>query len=392
MKRSRLLRKLDQEIAAAKTKVEADRLRGRQAVQFARLGQKDALTALLADLHRTYDKRPDATISIWLHLAEGLAIYFEEMGDAALGKVRRAHALSVAAGIEPLQALTAAWLAHLHFVRHELDQVATHLRRAFALAEEDDHATRARASLVADLALHEAGCPDLAAGWRRKARAHALAEGDDATIGALMHNVAWINMTNWRRASLVGATHAEGRHALVSTDSTGNFSALTGATSLMELQPLLRAQVLSLEGDVAGALALYEAHRATALPTGATRLQPNILADQAWCYAALDRIEEARAAAAIAEASFAEPTHVDDRAAAHSRLAQAYARLGDDDASRRHADLASAAWKATAEFHARIVALLGDLSDRRPAPAVTPPSAPAHPSHSAAPHPPATAP
>ncbi|MBS0448261.1 MAG: hypothetical protein JSR59_20230 [Proteobacteria bacterium] len=391
MKRSRLLVQLDRDIAAARTPLEADCLRARQAVHFARLGQWKHMRPIVADLHRTYDARPNLTISIWLHLIEGLGIYYEDIGGMAIDKVRRAHALSVAAGIKPLHALTAAWLAQLLFIRNEVDQAATHLRDALRLAEPDDHATRSRAALVGAQAMRQAGSPGLDARWHRVAREHAVREGDDATTGALMHNAAWGVMDCWRQAVLTGRGNMEVPSLLMSVDSAGNFNALTGSSSLSALQPLMRAQILSLMGEAGAALALYEAHLSAGELIAAGSLQAYLYADQAWCCVRLDRPGAARAAAERAGAGLV-AARIDDRASAHSRLAQVYARLGADELARDHAARAAEAWQAYAEFEARVAALFVPLLELSEAGLLTPPSAPAPRAHSAAPHRPATAP
>jgi hypothetical protein len=364
MKCSRLLLRLDQEIAAAKTRLEADCLRGQEAVYFARLGHKKRLAEVLSALHQRYDMKPVVAVSVWVNLAEGLAIYYEDMGSGSYDRIRRAHALSVAAGIKPLHALTAAWMAQMHYMRHEIEKVAAHLHEVFRISAPDHHAARSRAAIVAAQALHHAGRLDLAAKWHRIAKDHATEEGDDATIGALMHNMAWLGMLAWRNAVLTGHGSAvDGKQAMLGAESTGNFDRLVGAASWRALEPVLRAQLLSLKGDVSGALALYERHLPAAQQIAATRLQANLYADKAWCHAQAGNADAARVSAATAEGGIAGPIHVDDRAAAHSRLAQVYERLGDEAGGRRHAELAVAAWRENEVFQAHTAGLLAHLSE-----------------------------
>lgn len=376
MKCSRLLLRLDQQIAAAKTKLEADILRGHQAVYFARLGHKKKQADILHSLHQRYGTRPAIEVSILVNLAEGLAIYYDDMGSGAFDRVRRAYALSVAADIRPMHALTAAWLAQMHYARHEIDEAAARLRDAFGLAEANHHAARARAAIVAAQALHQAGRQDLAAKWSRIAKDHATQEGDDASIGALMHNMAWLGMIAWRQAVLLGkAGPNDGRQVLLGAESTSSFDRMLGIVSWRPLEPILRAQLLSLKGDHAGALALYERHLPAAQGIAAPRLEANLLADKAGCLAHAGQFDAARVCAASAETALAAAGHVDDRAAAHSRLQQVYELLGDSDAARHHGALAAVAWQENAKFHAHTVSLLEHLSDQpyeQEAPALEP--------------------
>ena len=118
------------------------------------------------------------------------------------------------------------------------------------------------------------------------ARDHATAEGDDVTISALMHNMAWLRMMTLRQAVLTGkGTPTGGEHALMGAESTGHFDKMMGDFSWDALKPILRAQILSLQGQFTEALELYDQHLTAAESEGTTRLQANLLADKAWCLA-----------------------------------------------------------------------------------------------------------
>jgi hypothetical protein len=353
---SRLLMRLGAEIAAARDPLQADLLRAERASHLARLGHEDEALADIAALHARHDARPHAEMSAWLAVAEGLASHFKDMGAQASDKLKRAHALSAATGIKRLQALSAAWLAHLHYLQLDVPALARHVHEALALAEPDHHAAQSRASLVVAQGLHFAGRIDLALPWYHRAREHANAEGDEATLSALMHNMAWLRAANIRKSSLTGENkHDEGEHALLAADSTWNFDLLVGATSLNSLVPLLRAQILTVEGDYATALELFEGNIDRGVEQGMRRLLGSLMADQAWCRARLGQLDAAGVDAIKADAATDSTHHIDDRASSHSRLCQVHRLLGNVEAAERFENLARREWAEHDLLQSRLV-------------------------------------
>ena len=361
--KSRLLLRLEAEIKACKDPFEVDCLRAERACYLARIGEVDEATAVVADLHRKYGHR-QAAIAVWSSLVEAMVSHFSDMGPLAHDRIRRAHALSTATGLTRLQALSAAWLAHMCYLRTDMAAMKAHLVQALALARPDDHTTLARANLVVAQALHAAARLDLALPWYSRARVHASKEGDDASISALMHNMAWLRATNMRQAVFCRATEVnEEVHALTSAESTLHFDLLVGSTSLGSLVPLLRAQILSLESKPSEALEIYEQYLVAAIRQGMGRLESSLLADQAWCRVQLGQNDDALSDARAAEARLDPVSHADDRAPAHSRLSQVFEMLGLSVDAKKHADQAGAAWLDHTQLQAEIIKLVGPLRE-----------------------------
>jgi tetratricopeptide (TPR) repeat protein len=362
LKRSRMLLRLEAEISGARTPVEADCKRAERAAYLSRLGRFDEARAELAALRQKYDLAPNINASAWSNLAEGLLAYFSNAGVSRSDRVQRAHALSSAAGNRRLQAICAAWLAQWDYAKLDMDSLALHAAEALRLAGPQHHAARARACLVVAQALHLGARPELAQIWYGRSKDHATADGDDVTISALMHNMAWLRMLAMRQAVLTGKGDlSAGRHALMGAESVSNFDALVGDTSWQELKPILRAQIVSIQGDAAQALTLYEEHL-----TGARapmRLQANLLADKAWCHCQLGQWEAARTCAKDAVESMTDETQIDDQAATHSRLGQVFAKLDDVTQRQKHELSAAAAWAAHENLQAKAVLLLRGMNE-----------------------------
>ncbi len=366
MKPSRMELRLNAQIGAAKSTIEADCKRAELAAYLARLGRFGEARAALDSLREHARRQPRVELSAWIHLAEGLFSYFSNVGASKADGVQRAYALCLAAGLDELRATCAAWLAQWDYVRVDMLNLARHVREALQLASESNHSALSRASLVAAQALHVSARPDLALVWYRRARDHAIADHDDVTVSALMHNMAWIRMLLMRQAILSGQGDASaGRHALMNAESTAHFDQLLGDSSWQELKPILRAQILSLQGDASQALVLYEAHLDGLEST--SRLQANLLADKAWCQTESGQIQAARDCAARAILSLEYTTDADDRAAAHGRLAQVFSRLGEVDRANDHRNIANEDWATHEAAQASALRLLSSLdAESRP--------------------------
>lgn len=359
----RALQRLDAAIAAAHGPGEAGCLRAERAGLLARMGQFDQAEAVLHELRAQHERAPHASLAAWLCLLQGLIEHYRELATSARDRIRRAHTLSGAARDRPLLALSAAWLACMDYIFGDLPAVARHAAESLQEAAPDHHAARARACIVVAQAYHWGERLDLAQPWYQRAREHATAEGDEATLSALMINRAWVSGEQVRRASIFGhgsaATDAAAvRQALIGAESTGNYDQHVGKASLRWWSPMLRAQLLLTQGRHAEALALFETHMPAALESGWAYLSPVLYADLAWCKLQLGHREPALVDARVADASFTSDCEAQDCAGAHGRLAQVFEALGLAEEARSHAARATEHLNALHEQQGQLVALL----------------------------------
>lgn len=366
--KSRLLNRLDADIKAASTAFKADCLRCERVAYLARHGDADEATRELDALRKSYSTRPSPEISAWLHLADGLRCHYRDLSPNAHDKLSRAHALSAGAGLKPLQALSAAWLAHFEYLRADPAPMVRRVAEALLLAPADHHAALARAKLVVAQAYHEGGRFDLARPWYERARYHATAEGDDSTLSAMMWNMASLRVAAWRQieACEPGAVGIDAQ-ALLSAESTAHFDDMLGVKSLRALQPILRAQVCTLLGRTDEALTLYVKHLHDALDQGMRPVAGVLLADRAWCHFHGGGFGAARDDAVAAVAALALPGSCCDHAPGHSRLAQVFEAIGDTGAARAQRELAMAAWAGYRLYQAKLVDALQSTLSALPA-------------------------
>lgn len=356
--RSRLLARLDAAIAATRHPIPAACLRAERACFLARQGHIAQARQVIDQLRAQFASHPHASVSAWLHLADGLHDHFSSLRPSARDKVQRAHGLSAAAGLRPLQALCAAWLAQMEFGRGNDEAIARGVGEALKLAAPDNHSVHSRIGLVLAHCYHGAGRAERAQPWYARARAHAVADGDEAALSALMHNQGWMRCADARVAELFGAGGRDAaRQALIGAESTAHFDAGIGTASLASLVPMLRAQLLVLDGRCADALAGFDDQFDAAMRDGLDRLRASFLADMAWCCCTLGQPERARRLADDA-LLYVDAQENDDRALTLAQLARVQRSFGDAalaEELRERADRARAAHHADSE---RLVALL----------------------------------
>jgi hypothetical protein len=346
VRRSKLLIRLDAEIAQLRPGLQADCKRAERAAYHARLGQLAGARAEIVALRHIYDSQPNVAISAWLNLVGGLVSHFSEINSGARQLMLRAHALSAASNERHLQALSAAWLSHLDYLQPNVLSMANYAKEALLISTPLDHSIRSRVSLVIAQAYHLAARLDLAMPWYLVAHDHAIAEGDDTTVSAIMHNMAWLRAQRLRASEcgLAPPLSPVEEHALSGTDSTASFDLLIGSTSWPAGLNILRAQILTVRGEYALALQLFETELEKVLVGGLARLQADFLADRAWCKVQLQRREAALADAEKAEGNINAMGSFDDIALTSMRLAQVFDNLGLHERAGHRRSLATTAW------------------------------------------------
>jgi tetratricopeptide (TPR) repeat protein len=358
--RSKLLQRLDADIARSVRAVDQGCLRAERAGYFARQGYFEEARGEIRDLQALFYAQPHPAVSGSLAMAEGLLAFHEGVDAGARDKFKRAQALSALARLPQAEALAWAWQAQIDYVALDFAAMTCHARKALELTTPDDHAARARVCLVVANALHFAARLDLAQPWYLRVREHANAQGDEATLSALNTDMASQLCDHALRASLFGGTVDEAaRHAMASANSAESFEQWVGTASLTAWVPLLRAMALSVAGEPEAALALYEAHLPMAEQQGLARLVSTYLADMAWCEWRVGRGTAALDHAQAAVASLGLTTHVDDLAVAHARLGQVFRALGDDAVALKHETQAGVCWAAHQAAQQEVLALWG---------------------------------
>ncbi len=357
---SPMMVRLDAALAACRHPVDAACVRAERAGLLARQGNLDDANAELQILRRDFTDRPTAVVTVWICIVEAWIEQHSGRPSAGGDKMRRAQALSAAARLKPLQALSAAWLAHLGYMQDDFDDMAKYLALALQLAAPDHHAARARAALVAASGYHRANRLDLARPWYIRAREHAVADTDESLLGNVTFMMACHRSNHASRASIFGSVDtAEARRAQAWLDASFNFDQWIGSAPQDSFLCTLRAQLYCAQGQYPQALALYEIHLADTERQGLAHMRAAHLADQAWCRFHVGDASGARSDAQAAAALVNPGMFMEDRAIACGRLDQVFEALDDIDAALTQRQLAREHWATYQTMMQSMIDLLG---------------------------------
>ncbi len=341
---SRLIERLDAQIAQAEQVFERECLKSRRASVLARHGQFAEARFALAGLRSQSQRLRNPVLTTWVAFVEGLIEHCESLAPSARAKFQRAHELASTAGDADLHALCAAWLAMADLNASDIAATVAHAKEAMRVAPADSHAARARAAMVVASAWRVAGDDDHAIPWYKVARQHAATEGDVSLVSVLLHNMAAFQAD---RISLDGAFDcadlAKAQRVLLEAESTGNYDASVGNGQLMAEVPLLRAQLMTVLGQYDAAIALIDAQLPRARSEGQVHREARFLADAVFGEVKLGRLDEAVKRLRAINAVLPLMTEHDDIAAAHARLAVATRALGRAEQADAHAAQAEAA-------------------------------------------------
>ncbi|MGL6110914.1 MAG: hypothetical protein ACRC2B_12550 [Rubrivivax sp.] len=332
-----MLTQLAARIAATRNPVEAACLRAQRGIYLARQGNYGEAQGIVDALRAEFGARPNAEVMAWISLVEAVSHFYSQPGPKALDRLRRAHALSRAIHHPLLVPLCAAWLAHVEFNANRMEPMLQYAAEALRLAQPDHHAALARVSLVIADAFHFAGRFDLAKPWYAAVREHALADGDDAMISAMLHNVAAFRANEVRIADAFGAPiPIEARRASMETESTKNYDVGIGTMSMALLIPLMKAQLLTTDGRFSEALEIFNDVLERDSPENLERRKACFFADRAWCHLQLNHAELALADVENACGHGESPADPDDAASMHARVSEILFRLGQHQRSVAH--------------------------------------------------------
>jgi tetratricopeptide (TPR) repeat protein len=357
--KSRLMISLDLEAQSSQDPIAWARAVCRSAAQFARQGKSDDALKSIAGVRKAFGKQLVPEVASWLMLAEGILNFFLMRWPEAYDRVRRAYAIAVAMPASASRASCAAWMAHIEFNEGRYEEMVKHVGEAFARVSADDHHARARASLVLADAFHFAGRPDMARRWYEQTRISATTEGDEATLSALLHNVAAFRASEVRlQDAFENTVSAESHRAQLEASSALNYDLAVGTESFNLLIPTMQGQLLMIEKKYAEALRLLQSINETGLPS---RLVPILYADIAWSLLQLGELDEAWIIAKRALELRESVSDPDDMAYLLSRCADIAHAAGQSDESARQKQTALAALGRHREIQTELLASLTAL-------------------------------
>ena len=317
---SRLLATLNEQAEKTTDPIVWARTVCRASAHYARHGMSSQALKAIGVVRDHYGINLDPEVASWLMLAEGVLHYFEANTKDAYDRIRRAYGLAIALQTESAIPVCAAWMALVEFHDGEYTKMSSHIEEALTTAKADDHPAHARAALVLADAYHLAGSYSLARPWYERARLRSADDGDNATLSAMLYNVAAIRAANVRLDDTFGIeSPTETHRAGMEIASSRHYDHAIDSHGLGFLSLLLRGLIKTLNKDFDDALKLFgEVEK--------SKLQPQMIspmyADMAWCLANTGEMQNCTQYMQHAIENIDYIYESDDRAYVNSRISQ----------------------------------------------------------------------
>lgn len=230
-------------------------LLAKQAGYFARVGRFADARQTISEIRQVFGDGRSGRVTAFTMLAEGLVLQYEQLGSGAFDRIARAQLLGQAMKDREVTAISSAWRAHLEFERSDFEGSARSLRIALQSAAEDDHSARVRCAIVLFNAFALFGERSESQRWFLAGREHAVKDGDQASIDALLHSRATFGVARLRAQSCKGSLDDSAvRLARAEVSSARNLQQLTHVEAHATFIDLCDARLKIIEGDFQNAI------------------------------------------------------------------------------------------------------------------------------------------
>ncbi|EHR73098.1 hypothetical protein BurJ1DRAFT_4299 [Burkholderiales bacterium JOSHI_001] len=324
---SRLLQSLDQQLQQCTDRTERSRLISRRAIHLARLNQLDEAKGEISKLRMELGTELDAGSGAWILLADGIISFFDFDIEKSFDRLRRSLGIGKSAGIISIVPLSSAWMAHIYFHKGDYESTVQNLQYSIGFSEVDDYPSRCRTAMVASNFHGFANQPDNARKWSNKARIHATAEGDEASLAALLFNITIYRVNEFRIASAFDLPlPSDYQSLLLELKSSLAFDELADGVALPRGPSILRAHTLVIEREFPEAVAMLR----QGLSSGVVTFnRATVEADLAFALANIGEMEAAKEILSQARESISAAFDPDDLAFACARISGTYRMFGD---------------------------------------------------------------
>ncbi len=361
--RSRYLRSLESSRSSANSPAEEDYIDLKMAGYIARKGENKEAEGIVSKVRMNDALRRDSRVIASANFVEGLLAHLAGSDGEAEKKWRRGAAIARVDNSIEVLATISAWMSFLHYSNGRFDLMFEELGACLEFFQEDPirGALTSRAEMVIALVLHTCMRTEDAMHWYERSRRSSLLTGDDVEIAALVHNMAWIRLYNYRNSILRGrpALPSETEILRVSSEAVQSYEELVGLASFPALTPLLQAQNYIVQNHFAIALDILDQHAREVRNQGLSRLAPSFNADRAFCLASMGRFAEASTIIDSVIGSIAPNIHSDDLAVLFCRLRDCFMLEGKIELAEEYSAKASKSW---GEFDMLVERLLAGIA------------------------------
>lgn len=259
---SELLKRIENELCAARSMQLRGILLVRKGIYFARIGRFAETKAVIVEINEAFPIENFPGINILRMLVEGVLDYYESLSVYSHDRILRADLLSIASGDPTLIAMTSAWRAHIEFEKSNYGEMINAIVRVQSNAGQNDHDAHARLARILADCFAIVGEERQAKRWFNIAHRHAVDAGDQATIDALIYNRMAFGLARIRAESVFMAVDPLNLQVIeTSIFSAKNYQTLVDIRSLTHLPSICEARLAALRRDFKLALRLMSGVR-----------------------------------------------------------------------------------------------------------------------------------
>lgn len=292
---SQLLERLDRELRLATDEVKRVEILAKKSCYLSRVGMFAESREIVQCLRREFGDWHSGQITAWIMLAEGLLHLYEQLSPLALDRIMRSQALGLATKDRTVVALASAWKAHIEFETSNFGAMIKSLQIALANARDGDHDVNARTAMVICDSFLICGDGKTAQDWFHRSRDHALKDGDDSSIEALLYNRAAFSMARLRAANCLGIVDQEQLSLIrLGIASDKNLQVLIKVGAFTNFIHLCDARLMILEEKFEQAIEALEAIRSRGPFADYNFCQSFVDLEISFCLLRLNRVVDAR--------------------------------------------------------------------------------------------------
>jgi tetratricopeptide (TPR) repeat protein len=291
---SQLLDRLFRQLGSTPDPVDRAEIIARIASNLARVGKFEEARQRVTELRLQFGDGSSGRVMVWIMLAEGLIYHYENLSPSALDRIVRAQLLGRSMGYDAFVSIASAWKAHIEFELSKFDSMVESLSLARAKLENSDHDTQTRVAIVLCNCYLICGNHHQAQKWFMRGRDHALENGDQASIEAMLYNKAAFGLA-WIRAArccedLDGADLSLVRQEI---RSARNLQDLTRVAALQNHIHLWNARLCILDGEYLKAIEQLSTVRGESPFAGHNFSQAFIDLEISFCLLSVGKADEA---------------------------------------------------------------------------------------------------
>ena len=291
---SQLLKRLENQLLTCSQPLAKAETLARISGHLARIGKFNEASQYVVDLRREHAGDRSGPETVWIMMAEGLIHLYSNLSPLALDRMSRAQILGLSMQYPAAIAMSSAWKAHLEFEGSHFEAMVGSIRVGLQYAKADDHDSQVRIAMVLANAFMICGDRAISQIWFSKARNHAVKNGDQASIEALLYNRTAFGIASIRSSRCIEvALISDLAIARKEVESAINLQEITNAGALTNHIHLWSARLSILEGNFAVAISKLISARRGAPFADYNFNQHMVDLELSYCMAKAGSLEEA---------------------------------------------------------------------------------------------------